>query len=110
MNPIWTKSNVHFIYFMYLDKKKAKDVLCRREVPYWSPHTGAIGRDCDADGRKLKWDPEKEVIIGDEEANRMLLHGRCEARGICICRIERREFRIERLELKEKNVGVGRLP
>jgi len=23
-------------------------------------------------GRKLKWDPEKEVIVGDEEANRML--------------------------------------
>ena len=23
-------------------------------------------------GRKLKWDPEKEVIIGDDEANRML--------------------------------------
>jgi hypothetical protein len=23
-------------------------------------------------GRKLKWDPDKEVIIGDDEANRML--------------------------------------
>jgi hypothetical protein len=32
-------------------------------------HLGNIAREV---GRKLKWDPAKEVFVGDEEANRLL--------------------------------------
>ena len=42
------------------------------EVAHHSAIPGHLGLIAMLTGRKIKWNPKKEVIIGDEEANRLV--------------------------------------
>ena len=52
--------------------KSRRETITPAEVAHRSLTPALLGEIAMLTGRKLKWDPEKEVIIGDEEANRML--------------------------------------
>ena len=52
--------------------KHRKETITPAEVAHRSLTPALLGEISMQVGRKLKWDPEKEVIIGDEEASRML--------------------------------------
>ena len=52
--------------------KSGKETICPAEIGHRSAsicHLGNIGYRL---GRKLKWDPEKELFVGDEKANKEL--------------------------------------
>jgi len=64
-------SNDHLINFLEC-VKSGKETICPAEVGHRSGsicHLGNIGYRL---GRKLKWDPAKELFIGDDEANKHL--------------------------------------
>jgi predicted dehydrogenase len=52
--------------------KSRRETITPVEVAHRSLTPALLGEIAMITGRKLKWDPEKEVIIGDEEASRML--------------------------------------
>lgn len=52
--------------------KSRRETITPAEVAHRSISVGLLGEIAMLTGRKLRWDPEKEVIIGDDEANRML--------------------------------------
>ncbi|MGD0573471.1 MAG: Gfo/Idh/MocA family oxidoreductase [Sedimentisphaerales bacterium] len=52
--------------------KSRRETITPAEVAHRSLTPALLGEIAMLTGRKLKWDPEKEVIIGDEEASRML--------------------------------------
>ncbi|MGD0596643.1 MAG: Gfo/Idh/MocA family oxidoreductase [Sedimentisphaerales bacterium] len=52
--------------------KSRRETITPAEVAHRSLTPALLGEIAMLTGRKLKWDPEKEVIVGDEEANRML--------------------------------------
>lgn len=49
-----------------------KECICPAETAHRSITPGHLGYVSDRLGRPLKWDPEKEVVIGDEEADTLL--------------------------------------
>jgi predicted dehydrogenase len=49
-----------------------KETICPAEVGHRSISVGLLGEIAMLTGRKLKYDPEKEVFIGDAEANELL--------------------------------------
>jgi len=57
----------------FLDCVKSRQpTITPCEVAHRSASVGHLGQIAIITGRKIKWDPEKEVIIGDEQASRML--------------------------------------
>jgi len=52
--------------------KTRRETITPAEIAHRSLTPALLGEISMAVGRKLKWDPDKEVIIGDEEASRML--------------------------------------
>jgi predicted dehydrogenase len=52
--------------------KSRRETITPAEVAHRSLTPALLGEISMLTGRKLKWDPDKEVIIGDEEASRML--------------------------------------
>jgi len=52
--------------------KSRRETITPAEVAHRSLTPALLGEISMLTGRSLKWDPAKEVIIGDEEANRML--------------------------------------
>jgi len=52
--------------------KSRKETITPIEIAHRSISVGLLGEIAMLTGRKLKWDPEKEIFAGDEEANRML--------------------------------------
>jgi hypothetical protein len=52
--------------------KSRRETITPAEIAHRSLTPALLGEISMQVGRKLKWDPEKEVIIGDEEASRML--------------------------------------
>jgi predicted dehydrogenase len=52
--------------------KSRRETIAPAEVAHRSISVALLGEIAMLTGRKLKWDPDKEVFIGDEEANRML--------------------------------------
>jgi len=52
--------------------KSRRETITPAEVAHRSLTPALLGEIAMLTGRKLKWDPEKEEIIGDEEASRML--------------------------------------
>jgi predicted dehydrogenase len=52
--------------------KTRRETITPAEIAHRSLTPALLGEISMAVGRKLKWDPDKELIIGDEEASRML--------------------------------------
>jgi predicted dehydrogenase len=52
--------------------KTRRETITPAEIAHRSLTPALLGEISMQVGRKLKWDPDKEVIIGDEEASRML--------------------------------------
>ncbi|MHC4389205.1 MAG: hypothetical protein ACYSX1_11425, partial [Planctomycetota bacterium] len=52
--------------------KTRKLTVAPAEVAHRSISAGLLGEIAMLTGRKLKWNPEKEIFINDDEANRML--------------------------------------
>ncbi len=52
--------------------KSRKETICPAEVGFRSISVGLLGEIAMLTGRKIKWDPEKEEIIGDPEASALL--------------------------------------
>jgi hypothetical protein len=52
--------------------KTRKPTVAPAEVAHRSISAGLLGEIAMLTERKLKWDPDKEVFINDEQANRML--------------------------------------
>ena len=52
--------------------KTRKECICPAETAHRSITPGHLGYVSDALGRPLKWDPAKEMIIGDPEADKLL--------------------------------------
>ena len=53
--------------------KTRKPCVCPAEVSHRSITPGHLGLVSEAlGGRKLKWDPEKEIVVGDPEADKLL--------------------------------------
>ena len=52
--------------------KTRKETICPAEVGHRSISVGLLGEIAMLTGRKLKWDPVKEVFAGDDQANRLL--------------------------------------
>jgi hypothetical protein len=65
------KSDNHLGNFIDCIKTRAK-TIAPPEAAQRSITIGHIGNICMRLGRKLKWDPQNEKFINDEEANRML--------------------------------------
>ncbi len=65
------ESKDHFQNFLDCIKNR-RETITPAEVAHRSLTPALLGEITMLTGRKLKWDPEKEVIIGDEEASRML--------------------------------------
>ena len=65
------KSNNHKANLLDCIKSR-KQTIAPAEVAHRSCSVCLLGDIAMLLGRKLKWDPEKEVFIGDEQANRML--------------------------------------
>jgi len=49
-----------------------KECICPAETAHRSITPGHLGYVSDALGRALKWDPAKEVVVGDAEADKLL--------------------------------------
>ena len=65
------ESKDHFQNFLDCIKSR-RETITPAEVAHRSLTPALLGEIAMLTGRKLKWDPEKEVIVGDEEASRML--------------------------------------
>jgi predicted dehydrogenase len=52
--------------------KSRKETICPAEIGHRSISAGLLGEIAMLTGRKLHWDPDKEVFINDEQANRYL--------------------------------------
>lgn len=52
--------------------KSRKETIAPAEIGHRSISVGLLGEIAMLTERKLKWDPEKEVFLNDEQANRML--------------------------------------
>jgi predicted dehydrogenase len=65
------ESKEHFQNFLDCIKSR-QETITPAEVAHRSLTPALLGEIAMLTERKLKWDPEKEVIVGDEEANRML--------------------------------------
>jgi predicted dehydrogenase len=52
--------------------KSRKETIAPIEVAHRSISVGLLGEIAMLLGRKVKWDPDKEVFVGDEAANRLL--------------------------------------
>ena len=52
--------------------KSRKPCICPAETSFRSITPGFLCYAAEAVGRKIKWDPKTEQIIGDEEANRLV--------------------------------------
>ena len=52
--------------------KSRRECICPAEVGHRSCSLGLLGEIAVLAGRKLKWDPNKEIFLGDEKANRYL--------------------------------------
>ncbi|MFH1718176.1 MAG: gfo/Idh/MocA family oxidoreductase, partial [Planctomycetota bacterium] len=52
--------------------KTRKDPIAPAEVGHRSISVGLLGEIAMLTERKLQWDPEKEIFVNDEQANRML--------------------------------------
>jgi predicted dehydrogenase len=65
------ESKDHFQNFLDCIKSR-RETITPAEVAHRSLTPALLGEIAMLTGRKLKWDPEKEEIIGDEEASRML--------------------------------------
>ena len=52
--------------------RSRKDPICSANIGHRSVSVCHLGSISTRLGRKLKWDPEKEQFVGDEEANRMV--------------------------------------
>jgi len=61
----------HYRQFIDCVKTRAK-TLTPAEVALRSVTPGWLGQIAMLTGRKIRWDPEKEQIIGDPEAEKML--------------------------------------
>lgn len=53
--------------------RSRKETIAPAEVAHRSISAGLLGEIAMLTGRKLKWNPEKEHFVGDDEANRYLL-------------------------------------
>jgi predicted dehydrogenase len=65
------ESKDHFQNFIDCIKSR-RDTITPAEIAHRSLTPALLGEISMLTGRKLKWNPEKEEIIGDEEASRML--------------------------------------
>jgi predicted dehydrogenase len=65
------ESKDHFQNFLDCIKSR-RETITPAEIAHRSLTPALLGEISMLTGRKLKWDPEKEAIIGDEEASRML--------------------------------------
>ena len=54
--------------------KNRKETIAPAEVAHRSISIGLLGEIAMLTKRKLRWDPDKEVFLNDEQANRMLSH------------------------------------
>jgi hypothetical protein len=52
--------------------RSRKETITPIEIAHRSISVGLLGEIAMLTERKLKWDPEKEVFTGDDEANRLL--------------------------------------
>ena len=52
--------------------KSRKPAICTAEISFRSISPGLLGYVSDAVGRKLRWDPKSETVVGDEEADKLL--------------------------------------
>ncbi|MHC4905853.1 MAG: Gfo/Idh/MocA family protein [Planctomycetota bacterium] len=66
------KSENHFRNFIDCVKTR-KETITPAEIAHRSISVGLLGEIAIQTGRKLKWDPEMEQFIGDDEANRYLM-------------------------------------
>jgi len=66
------KSENHFRNFIDCVKTR-KETITPAEIAHRSISVGLLGEIAMQTGRKLKWDPEMEQFIGDDEANRYLM-------------------------------------
>ncbi len=66
------KSNHHHGNFIECVKKR-KEAIAPAEVAHRSISVALLGEIAMLTGRKLKWNPEKETFIGDDNANRYLM-------------------------------------
>ena len=64
-------SRNHMVNFLECVKNR-RECICPAEVGHRSCSLGLLGEIAILAGRKLKWDPDKEIFLGDEEANRYL--------------------------------------
>jgi len=65
-------SNDHHLNFIECVKSR-KETVAPAEVAHRSISVGLLGEIAMLTGRKLKWDIEKEVFIGDDDANQYLM-------------------------------------
>jgi len=65
------KSNNHTQNFLDCVKSR-RETIVPAEVGHRSISVGLLGEIAMLTGRKLKWDPQKERFLNDDEANRML--------------------------------------
>lgn len=66
------KSEDHFRNFIDCVKSR-KTTITPAEIAHRSISVGLLGEIAMLTGRKLKWNPEKETFIGDDDANRFLM-------------------------------------
>ncbi len=52
--------------------KTGRETICPAEIAHRSVSVGLLGEIAMLTERKLKWDPEKEIFIGEDNANRFL--------------------------------------
>jgi predicted dehydrogenase len=79
LNSVIGTNEVHLYTCPAGEQRNFLDCVKSRKECYFPPEIGQrcftiahIGNISMISGRKLKWDPDKEHFIGDEEANRML--------------------------------------
>jgi len=65
------RSNDHHQNFLDCVKSRA-ETITPAEIAHRSISVGLLGEIAMLTGRKLKWDPDAERFINDEQANRML--------------------------------------
>jgi myo-inositol 2-dehydrogenase/D-chiro-inositol 1-dehydrogenase len=52
--------------------RSGKPAICPVEVSYRAISVGLLGEIAMTTGQTIKWDPDKEVIVGNERASRLL--------------------------------------
>jgi hypothetical protein len=69
-NPLYLSPDHHRNFIDSI--KSGKPTITPAEVAHHSAIPGHLGLISMFVGRKIKWDPAKEVIIGDAEASKLL--------------------------------------